>query len=135
MFLNLLTEKEKKGFLNLLYITANIDGDYTETEKEKIKAYAVEMAINLGDIKSNETNLGKVLLNFYNSNDTTKKIVILELIALALVDGYKDEEKKIIEEILTKFNLQDNEYGEKALKWLEKILPMYKEGYEIVGLI
>jgi hypothetical protein len=135
MFLNLLTEKEKMSFLDLLHITASIDGDYTETEKEKINAYAVEMAIKLEDIKSNETNLEKVLLNFYNSNDTIKKVVVLELIALALVDGYKDEEKKIIEEILTKFNLQDNEYGEKAVRWLEKILPMYREGYEIVGLI
>lgn len=135
MFLNVLTKKEKISFLDLLLITASIDGDYTEREQEKIQSYIVEMSLNSEDTKSNEENLEKVLLNFSNSSDTAKKIIILELTALVLVDGYKDEEKNLIVDVVKKFNLSDNEYAEKALKWVEKILPIYKEGYELVGLI
>lgn len=134
MFLNLLSKEEKNGFLDLLYMTAKIDGDYSEKETERIKAYIVEMGINPENSEQNEEELSKVLLNFSKSNETIKKIVILELTALALVDGYKDTEKELIEEILNDFNLSI-EYADKALKWLEKMLPIYREGFEIVGLI
>jgi len=134
MFLNLLGKEEKELVLDLLFSAANIDGDFDERERIVISAYGAEMGIAQENIKQSNKSIDDILTQLSKSSELVKKIVALEIIALIGVDGtYKESEKKLLKNITKKFSLK-KAYEEKALNWVNRITPLYKEGYELVGL-
>ncbi len=105
MYLTLLDEKEKESFLGLAYNLAAADGNYSDEEKAMIRSYCQEMQFEFDDTKMvKETS---ELLNAINSGSNTKikKIIIFELIGLAMADGgYDKDEKELI-------NLAEKQFG------------------------
>ena len=49
MFLNQLSNKEKKAFINLSMMISKSNGVFDEAEQEKIQAYCTEMEIAFSD--------------------------------------------------------------------------------------
>jgi tellurite resistance protein len=134
MFLGLLAKEEKRSFLDLIYIAANSDGEFAEKEKAIIEAYVVEMGLSGEDKKPTATDLSEVLSNLSKSKESVKKIVVLEFAAVLMADGkYVDSEKALITQAIERLALAP-EFEKTAIDWVNKIIPVYREGFEIVGL-
>jgi hypothetical protein len=91
------------------------------------------MGLNLKE-KEDYNKSNKVLLeNLLKSSTEVKKAIFVEVIALMLVDGMKDEEKALLSEMQNKFNF-DDKFKNDAINWYSEILPLYKKGFALVGI-
>jgi len=122
MFLNRLTEEEKSIFLKLAIAVIQADGKLEDKEKGFIADYCREMGIESYDVNEKveyqelAEKIGK------NSSDSVKRIFLLELTALANVDGeFVKSEKSLIMTFAKKFG-----YGEDSLDNCLKVLDEYK---------
>ena len=131
MFLKLLTDEEKRLFLNLAIYIASVDNDFTDKEKEKIKVFCKEMEIECENFIT-KLSLNDVLdkLNFLEV--FKKKIVLLEIVCLMLVDGLVKEEEKVLDQMIEKFGL-DISLKDKMIKWCQKYNQILLEGYLLIG--
>ena len=107
MYLALLNSDEKEMFLGLAYNLATVDGDYSDEEKNVIIGYCQEMQCEFDEktmIKPNEHILNKINAI---SDKRAKKIVIFELIGLAMADGkYDDNERELLKKLAEGFNIE-----------------------------
>ena len=110
MYLMNLSEKVKKTFLELAYLIAVTDNCISEEEKIVLEAYKSELQIDY-DFQTINTNLNleTVLRSLcQDANETEKKIIVFEIIGLAMTDSlYDDEEKKTVIQINEAFRLDD----------------------------
>ena len=132
MFLNRLKKKEKKAFLELAHHIARSDNDFSESQKDIIGKYCMEM--QLDDIKYNDKkfNLDKTLSKIDSSK--SQKIVLLEIMALVYSDSLLHvKEKKVLDAMIKKFNMKKSlsiVYGE----WAKSILALYIQGEALIDL-
>jgi len=110
MFLNGLSYQEKKMFLDLSIHIAKANDVLSGEEKALISAYCSEMqmpAIELYDTEAIET----VIAYFAMAEESVKKIVILEILGLAYVDGAYDEtEEKLVKRVAEEIGIDDKTY-------------------------
>lgn len=115
MFLNSLNSTEKDNFMKLAVAIIKSDGLVEESEMQILSAYANEMQIPFCSLDEQDDN--DKLINEFAKNSTpqTKRIVFLELLALAFIDGnYAVEEKSLVQQIASAFEL-DKEFIEQAI--------------------
>ncbi|WP_312060804.1 hypothetical protein [Anaerotignum sp.] len=109
MYLSLLSKNEKELFLNLAYEFSLIDGDYGIEEQQMIESYCNEMQISSTNLKQSNSLSSVTDVIAQESSIRNKKIIIFEIIGLAMSDGkYDDKEKDYIYELIQKFMLNDN---------------------------
>ena len=90
MFINQLSNKEKKALMSLLIDISKADGNLTESEIEFLTAYAKE---NEMELDFNETpSISEACNDIVSSKG--KIIAIQEIIKLALVDGHYDDSER-----------------------------------------
>ncbi len=133
MFLSILNGEEREYFLNLAINIAHIDGNFSVSEKVQINAYASEMGIILKDKMNYSKTNDELIAELSKSNTTAKKVIFAEIIALALVDGMHSAEEELLNVLQDKFGL-DDEFKEDLTSWYGQILPLYRRGYELVGI-
>lgn len=121
MYLSILSSEEKRMFLGLAYDLAASDGDYSAEEQDTIQGYCYEMQMEF-DEKTMVRPIDEIINGFsQKSNLKTKKIVVFEVIGLAMADNsYDDNERAIISDMENKFGL-DKSYGEEC----EKVIGEY----------
>lgn len=121
MFLNVLKDQNKELFLELCLHLSNSDGVFADSEKEVLKAYCKEMEITeKTDLSMRPLeNVVSILNN--NANLVEKKIVIMELLALAYVDGIYDENEKEEMNII----ISGLEFSENQVKEIIELLNKY----------
>lgn len=121
MFLNVLKDQNKELFLELCLHLSNSDGVFSDSEKEVLKAYCKEMEITeKTDLSMRPLeNVVSILNN--NANLVEKKIVIMELLALAYVDGIYDENEKEEMNII----ISGLEFSENQVKEIIELLNKY----------
>ena len=104
MYLTLLSEEQKKCFLGLAYNLSNIDGDFSESEKQMLESYCTEMDFVYSDSIA-KVDLEILLANITNLFDEKSiKVVVFELVGLAMIDDNFDEsEYKMLNKIIEKF--------------------------------
>ncbi len=109
MYLTLLNENEKAVFLGMAYNLAIVDGDYSKAEKNIIDGYCQELQIVFNE-KTMIKPMDDLIKNIaQNSSEKTKKIIIFELIGLAMADGnYDNNERKIVANMETEFGVFGN---------------------------
>ena len=105
MYLIMLDEKEKEAFLGIAYALTSADGSFSDEEKSMISAYCDEMAIR--DVDSPIRSMDEsVEIIRTSSSMQVKKIVIFEIVGLALVDGnYDESERELIVKIEKDFDI------------------------------
>jgi len=106
MYLNLLKDEEKKLFLELAYDLSASDGDFEEEETAMITTYCAEMGISF-DITEKRT--ADSVINQINeiSDIKSKRIIVFELIGLALCDDrYDENEKDMIYELAERISIE-----------------------------
>ncbi|MEA1954700.1 MAG: TerB family tellurite resistance protein [Campylobacterota bacterium] len=132
MFLNKLNEKEKVAFLELAHHIARSDEGFSDEEELIISKYCMEMQIE--DIEYDEdsfdiyTTLGKI------KNRDSRKVVLLEIMALIYSDDFLHEEERIVlEKILEEFDLSYN-LSIVYTEWAKTMLSLYKQGNALISL-
>ena len=133
MFLSILNNQEKENFLNLIINVAEIDGDFTDNEKNQINAYILEMGLSLKKKEEYNKSNEALLEEFSSSETVVKKAVFAEVIALALVDGMTKEEELLLTQMQTKFEFNE-EFKMDTINWYKEMIPLYKKGFELVGI-
>lgn len=91
MFLNLLKEKEKKGFYTLAREIALANGVVSDEEHKLMSEYAAEMQIPSEVYEFSFEDAKEI---FINAEKNIKKIVIFELLGLCVVDNEFDLTEK-----------------------------------------
>ena len=129
MFLHDLTGEEKNAFLELAHYIARSDDDFSEAEENMIATYCLEMQIKNIDYDENTFNLETTLSKFENKK--SKKIALLEIMALIYSDGLEDEEQKILDKMVEVFDLTQ-ELSTTYAKWTQSILKVSAQGYELI---
>jgi uncharacterized tellurite resistance protein B-like protein len=126
MFLNKLDESEKKAFLKLAQYL--IEANVSDGEKEKliVIGYANEMGIEVEKFEKDKFNLNDIMALF--KSNASKKIVLLEIMALIYADNQvDDEEENFIQEICKKFDISRKQ-AQIYEEWSKAILSLYKQG-------
>ncbi len=126
MFLGLLSEDNKRRFLELCVHSSNADGIFDEKEKDMVYAYCREMNIPEG-IPETSKHLDEIINEIYNDSDSKeKRIIIFELLGLMLADeNFANEEKDMLQSLCNKFEISDNE-----LSKIISLLEIYKKVYD-----
>jgi len=107
MFLNRLSQEEKKAFLELAYYMAKVDDNFMDEQKEIISQYCFEMSIDDINFDENKFDLLKVLKHF--KNPKSQKIVLLEIMALVYADNIlHPKEQEVLEIMCKEFGLDEN---------------------------
>jgi DnaJ-domain-containing protein 1 len=125
MFLNSLNPTEKDNFMKLAVAVIKADGVVEESEKQILSAYANEMQIPVCNLDE-QSNADNIIKEFaVNSTLQTKRIVFLELLALAFADGnYAAEEKALVQQIASVFEF-DKAFIEQAINLEDAYMAAY----------
>lgn len=117
MFLAELNQEEKKAFLELASLIANIDHNQTIYEDTILKKYKQEMEMDHYIIKG--LTMEDILKVF--KNERSKNIVLTEILTLIFSDGvFHDLERESVRFIKQYFGFNSNEY-ESFKDWVDKI--------------
>ncbi len=131
MFLSILNNQEKEDFLNLVINVAEIDGDFTQAEQNQISAYVLEMGLTLKP-KNTYNKLNSTLLKELSSSAIqVKRAIFVEIVALMVVDGMKEEEEILLNEIQKEFDIKDA-FKVQSIVWYNNIAPLYKQGFDLI---
>lgn len=132
MFLNQLSKKEKKAFLQLAYYVALSDGDFSQKQKDIIKIYTQEMGIKDKGFDEKKFNLEKVLSKFKSKK--SQRIALIEILALIYSDFFlHKEEEKVITTILKLFTIEEKIFLIYS-EWTKSILALSNEGELLLEL-
>jgi uncharacterized tellurite resistance protein B-like protein len=125
MLLMKLQAKEKFSFLQLAHYLARIDNKYGQKEEEIILEYCAEMGIeNLDSFDFENFSLDKILNDF--KSETSKKIVILELMILIHIDHtFNLNEKKLIQRISESFGIDIDDVNDYS-QWGKSVAMLYE---------
>lgn len=109
MYLALLDKESKELFASLAYCLAMSDSDFDEKERLLINSYEIEMGIKIDFDKLND-DMDDVIDKITEiCNMKEKKIIVFELVGLAMVDSnYDNGERTIITKVISKWNLDEN---------------------------
>ena len=113
MYLTLLKDEEKSLFLELACSLSASDGDFETEESEMIATYCNEMGVTYDD--SSEKRDVESIINQINdmSDSKSKKIIVFELVGLALCDDkYDISEKNMIYDIAEKIAVEKSSVEE-----------------------
>lgn len=125
MFLNSLNPTEKGNFMKLAVAVIKADGVVEESENQILSAYASEMQIPVCNLEE-QGDADKIIKEFaMNSTLQTKRIVFLELLALAFADGsYAAEEKALVQQLADAFEF-DRAFIEQAINLEDAYVAAY----------
>lgn len=125
MFLNSLNPTEKDNFMKLAIAVIKADGVVEESEKQILSAYANEMQIPVCNLDE-QCDADNIIKEFaMTSTPQTKRIVFLELLALAFADGnYAAEEKVLVQQLADAFEF-DRAFIEQAINLEDAYVAAY----------
>lgn len=113
MYLNMLNRREKHLFLALEIYISEIDGDFSDEEKQIINAHCLEMGIDNNNFELRME--GEEILKEIEGNldDTKKHIFFLELAGIVLADNmYYEKERQIMERLANILKIKQEEIDE-----------------------
>ncbi len=122
MLLNKLQDENKELFLRLEMLLVNIDGKYCDSERRLVEQHCREMGIQ--PIEYDKTVTIEKIAETINREMSVeeRKIIFIELITVAIIDGVYDEREKEFVEYLRKMLHMPKEVGEQALALVQKLI-------------
>ena len=124
MFLNRLTEDEKKGFLILAKCAAQSNGEFAVEELMILRSYCGEMGIDEAFINMiPDVAMKEVAKGFKVSSEANKRIILFELLGMMHADGtYDAAEKKFINSFAKEIGIK-----RKTITNLDRMMGEYTE--------
>ncbi|MBP7769919.1 MAG: TerB family tellurite resistance protein [Aliarcobacter sp.] len=125
MLLMKLQSREKFSFLQLAHYLARIDNKFGVREEEIILEYCTEMGIeNLDSFDVNNFSLENILKDF--KSESSKKIVILELMILIHIDhSFNINEQILMERISESFGIKLEDVNDYS-QWGKSVAMLYE---------
>lgn len=125
MLLMKLQSKEKFSFLQLAHYLARVDNNFGKKEEEIILEYCTEMGIeNIDSFDEENFSLEKILRDF--KSETSKRIVILELMILIHIDyNFNIDEQILIEKISQNFGIDVKDLNDYS-QWGKSVAMLYE---------
>ena len=122
MLLNKLQDENKELFLRLEMLLVNIDGKYCDSERRLVEQHCREMGIQ--PIEYDKTVTIEKIAETINREMSVeeRKIILIELITVAIIDGVYAEREKEFVEYLRKMLHMPKEVGEQALALVQKLI-------------
>jgi uncharacterized tellurite resistance protein B-like protein len=133
MFINMLLDDEKRGFVWLLQYLSQIDGQVTEDEISFLNRVCLEVGVNLDEITCDfhATSLDAILAEI--KTPFSKNIVIMELINLAYADKeYSTKEREGIKYIANQMGVHESKIFEKE-EWVKDGISWANRGYLMIS--
>lgn len=109
MYLEFLKDKEKELCVDLAVNLASMDGDFSLKERLLIEGYCSDAAYEY-DFNKELPPLQEVIDKLVSeSNVTERKIIVFEMVRLAIVDSiFHDNEKILLKDLAAQFELEDS---------------------------
>ena len=131
MFLNDLSQVEKKAFLSLAVQAAQSNDDLAAEQEAMIKEYCRETGFATFDIEKAES-MDALIELFKNSAVQNRKIILLETVGLMYADGTYDEtEKAFVSKLADEIGLSA-ETKKKLETLIERYLDLTKDILECI---
>ena len=106
MFLQSIKMSDRLAFINLANILIRIDGVISPDEIEVVEAYMEEMQVD--EINYNTEITFEEIINSISEDQTTRRIIIFELLGIAYSDAdYSLEEKSFIYKVGNALRIDD----------------------------
>ncbi len=132
MFLNRLNKEEKIAFLELAHHIARSDNNFSEDQKSIIGNYCMEMQIEDIDYSEDKFDIYNTLGAIQERR--SRKIVILEIMALIYSDNFlHEEERKVLEKMLEEFDLNYN-LSIVYTEWAKAMLSLSIQGNALIEI-
>ena len=113
MLLSLLSREEKRYFIDLLNRVVLVDGKASETEQKIFNRLKYELGESFNSYKISTLSIDKLISYFAKKNDSTKRLVYMNIVALSLNDElYSVEEHLLIEKIQEAFGISEKKKKE-----------------------
>lgn len=108
MLLSILSKEEKINFVDLVSKLILIDGEISEVEKTIIKKMRIEIGEGAPKAKNKAQSLEQLLKYFATKPESTKRIVLMNLISVSLLDEwYNVEQHQMLIEIQKALKITD----------------------------
>lgn len=112
MYLSELSVEEKQAFLQLAYYMAKTDGIYADEERALLSEYAKECDYHFNEPESS-IQIQDILSSLKSSTNKSKRIIFLEITAMALIDTkFENEEKAFLAQVAKAFSIPDSDIEE-----------------------
>ena len=132
MFLSRLNANEKNVFLSLAMHAAQANGVVEAEEYTMIQEYCKEMGVAFFDAR-NIRPFDEVASFFQNTDQTVKRIVILEIIGLMNADGtYDDQEREFVKTLARMIDVSE-ESVERMNELIDRYLNLVREMVTEIG--
>ena len=129
MFLSLLNTTEKMLFLEVANQIIVSDGSIDNAEGQLLQTYKNEMGIPK-EYSVKNISMSRVVSEI--KNEQTKKIFLIELLSLCLINKeFSFAEKEIIKELCVGFDIDEQKCGQYE-KWVKQFLDVYLAGIELI---
>ena len=132
MFLNSLSHQDKEYFLELAHYIMGIDGIFHEEEQNIFNSYKYECQMVDYEVPK-QNNVQQIIEYFKQSSDQIKRILIIELFGIALVDGkFCESEQKFFHELAEHFGIDENDLNT-FHKWVTTMNQVVDVGYKLIN--
>ena len=134
MFLNLLNEKCREDVMDLAIYVAMANDVIVASEGACLEQYYKELCIEKRKTNTTKCSFEECIDNLYKTTSCKeRKMIMLEMIALAYVDNICDEKEiNLLNKICDKFEISKPDMKE-LIKCIEKIRKIYIEISEVIG--
>ena len=130
MYLELLTENERKVFLDLAYQAMECDGEITQEELETIASYEVECRLN--GYKRSKRTLDENLKLLKKSEMSHRKIVLVELIGIWSADNvWKNEELAMMDRVVASLGIPVDQ-ASRIKRWAREFREVIADGFRLL---
>lgn len=127
MYLNRLTNGEKVAFYALARAVAVAHEGISLEEKALLEAALHEMKIPQ---PQQILSVSEAISRF--ESDETRRIALLELMLIAMVDeDFDDAEQAVVAEVIQGFNFTEN-HIERAAAWAESLAALFRTGQRFI---
>lgn len=129
MYLEMLTEKERKIFLDLAYQAMECDGEIAKEEMETIKSYEVEC--QLQGYKRTQRTEKECIKLLKQSEMSHRRIVLLELTGIWSADNeWKDAELAMMDRLAAGLGISAT-VASRIRRWSREFREIIADGFKL----
>lgn len=132
MYLGLLNAREKELFLGLAQHLIWVDGENSKEEQQMLLNYCEEMNLPYINEPVQATDEEIIAELIQMSTIQSKKIIIFELLGLALVDGHYDKKEKEMLRVMNEHFGIGDDFGIRCEELIRSYIKLQKEIEEVV---
>jgi tellurite resistance protein len=129
MYLGTIQESCKESVLDLAFLIANSDNEFSDSEKAIIDTYRQEMQIAY---EPQKRELTSILASLAESAALDKRKILFEMAGLVIVDAsYSDEEENLLKQIASSFNI-DADFITQSIEIIDDFNVLYSKATKLI---